>query len=163
MFYKRTSIVLPSSQAIYIKGNNIDTLSNELIPYETLLPKPITQNIYENIESHLNKSTNNLSYLNKKVYAVSTDMNLFVVTAISENAKTGLNYIGIYRNGNYDYFTSVYEDSIGLEIDSKLIKFEEIKNEYLVTSVIEVQNAKRYERLSFKDTSEQLLWYKLEM
>jgi len=74
------------------------------------------------------------------------------VTAISTNSKTGLNYIGIYKDGNFDYFTSVYNDSIELKLETKLVKFEDIENEFLVTSMIKVKNTAKYERLSFKDT-----------
>ena len=161
--YKRTSISLPSNQAIYTAGTEIDSISKELTPSAECIPKSILNYLTKNFEAQINKPISEEIKLEKANYQLDNGISIFEVTANSKEANFAANYVGIYKNGNFDFFTSIYQDSVELDLELELTKFEQLDEEYLVTSKTVLNGAINFQRMTFKDTLDQLLWYKIEL
>ena len=161
--YNRTSIPLPSNEAIYTFNSNIDSSMVNVKKYKSEIPHSIINHLMKNTENHIKRPLNDNDLIKKSNYKINDEISLFDVIIISENPILGHNYIGIYKIGNFDYFTSTYADSISLDINSEIIRFKETENEYLITYKLIINGQENFQRLTFRDTLNQLQWYKIEM
>ncbi|AHJ96928.1 hypothetical protein Hsw_1333 [Hymenobacter swuensis DY53] len=100
----------------------------------------------------------------EKTYPFGDEATTFVASAVVINPRKNIDFIGLYRNENVDFFTEIraFKDSTITDTSIGITKLEQVGKDYKITYVTRLEGIKKYSRISFRDTVAQLRWYKLE-
>ncbi|WP_044001497.1 hypothetical protein [Hymenobacter swuensis] len=162
--YKRTAIRLPASRELYTSGEAVDTLASPLDSVSDYLPRDITQQLESILSSYVDGDIKRVYTFKEKTYPFGDEATTFVASAVVINPRKNIDFIGLYRNENVDFFTEIraFKDSTITDTSIGITKLEQVGKDYKITYVTRLEGIKKYSRISFRDTVAQLRWYKLE-
>jgi len=162
--YKRTAIRLPASRALYTSGESVDTLASPLDSVSDYLPHDITLQLESILANHASSNIKRVYTFKEKTYPFGDEATAFVASAILINPRKNVDFIGLYRNDNVDFFTEIraFKDSSTTDTSTDITKLERVGKDYKITYVTRLEGIKKHSRISFRDTMAQLQWYKLE-
>ncbi|MBT9393622.1 hypothetical protein KLP40_10655 [Hymenobacter sp. NST-14] len=162
--YKRTAIRLPASREVYTSGEAVDTVASPLDSVSDYLPRDITQQLESTLASHAGGDIKRVYTFKEKTYPFGDKATAFVASAVLINPRKNVDFIGLYRNDNVDFFTEIraFKDSTTTDTSIGITKLEQVGKDYKITYVTRLKGIKKHSRISFRDTVAQLQWYKLE-
>ncbi|WP_226269546.1 hypothetical protein [Hymenobacter pini] len=162
--YKRTAIRLPASREVYTSGEAVDTVASPLDSVSDYLPRDITQQLESILASHAGGDIKRVYTFKEKTYPFGDEATAFVASAVLITPRKNVDFIGVYRNDNVDFFTVIraFKDSTITDTRTDITKLEQVGKDYKITYVTRLEDIKTHSRISFRDTVAQLRWYKLE-
>ncbi|RSK44235.1 hypothetical protein [Hymenobacter perfusus] len=162
--YKRTAIRLPASRELYTSGEAVDTVASPLDSVTDYLPRDITFQLESILARHVSGNIKRVYTFKEKTYPFGDEATAFVASAVLINPRKNIDFIGLYRNDNVDFFTEIraFKDSTITDTSTDITKLERVGKDYKITYVTQWEGLKKHSRISFRDTVAQLQWYKLE-
>lgn len=162
--YKKTRVHLPSRMDIYTSNEQVDSTAKPLKPDVLSVPFYISRGVETELARYTKGRIDRVYSLKEKSYHLNDTVNAFVMTAILTRPQETVDYVGIYKEGNFDYQTSIvkFADSTATSAHTEITKLESGNKEFKVTYISQSDGHKSVNRISFKDTLNQFLRYKLE-
>ncbi|OWP64538.1 hypothetical protein CDA63_03990 [Hymenobacter amundsenii] len=162
--YKKTQIPLPSRMSIFTLNQQLDSTAKPLKPDVLYVPYYISRGVETELARYANGRIDRVYSLKEKSYHLNDTVNAFVITAILTRPQETVDYVGIYKDGNFDYQTSSvkFADSTATSAHTDITKLESGNREFKVTYISKSDGYKSVNRVSFKDMLNQFLRYKLE-
>lgn len=150
--------------AIFTSNEAVDTLAKPMEISKNYLPKYIASNIESIVAKHVKGEIKRVFAFKEAMYQVDDKTGAFVASTILIKPRRNIDFIGVYRNNNFDFLTEIYDvaDSSATSSNTVISKIEITNKEYKITYITNMNNISKCSRASFKDTVGQLLWYKLE-
>ncbi|RTQ47772.1 hypothetical protein EJV47_17785 [Hymenobacter gummosus] len=145
-------------------SRQLDSLARPLEPTETYAPRLISLGIERELARHANGQIKRVYSLKEKTYRIDDSVSAFVVTAVLTKPLETLDFVGVYKPGNFDFWTTIGHatDSLVMPRPTEVTRLEGNRREYKVTFVTQGGPYRMLSRISFKDTANQFMAYKME-
>ncbi|MBC6698303.1 hypothetical protein [Hymenobacter sp. BT190] len=170
--YQRTALQLPTGIDSYIPNKYVDTLAQPLLTGTDPVPTSVLTAVKNVMLTKIKTPADSLQQTREATYYINDSVTAFLVQAMVNQPRQYLDCIGLYkRNGNFDFYTHLLhlgsEAPPDISLSTEISQLNGTRREYQITYISRLMypgkgRIKSHDRISFKDTLNQFLWYKLE-
>ena len=159
--FERTEVGSIYDKFYMNKHAEFDTVALSLLEPVGTIPKSILKQVYEHAEGTSNfEISDQLS--EAKNYPINDRINLMNIILRNEDVSKVGHYLGIYKPGNFDFFSFFYSESDSVSFSCEVVNYDSTNNSHLITTKIIMDGDIYFQRNHFKDTLNQLVFIKID-